>query len=154
MMDVHARPDHATAIDEFTALLKDLESVGLHTEVRAGYDQSLLVFLKAPKALLGNTVYKSRYVVRLRRPWQTISMLFTESRTGCMELRASIQEDATLPPWTGNSRQRTFSPCSILSPGKRSSAGLESLLSLGSGRTSSPCSLYKMCRPIRPCCGT
>ncbi|KAJ8073502.1 hypothetical protein PM082_011778 [Marasmius tenuissimus] len=52
--------DCATAIEEFRVLLQDLQSVGLHTEVRAGYDQSLLVFAKAPRELLGSTVYKSR----------------------------------------------------------------------------------------------
>ncbi|KAI3621296.1 plasma membrane channel protein [Moniliophthora roreri] len=52
--------DHDTATEEFTTLLSDLESVGLHTEVRTGYDQSLLVFVKAPKEVLRETVYKSR----------------------------------------------------------------------------------------------
>ncbi|ORY03332.1 hypothetical protein BCR34DRAFT_573600 [Clohesyomyces aquaticus] len=52
--------DHDVAIREFNLLLKDLEAVGLHTEVRAGYDQSLLIFTKAPKELLGSTIYHSR----------------------------------------------------------------------------------------------
>ncbi|KAL0261076.1 hypothetical protein SLS55_004772 [Diplodia seriata] len=55
-----AHIDHSTAVEEFCALLADLESVGLHTEVRAGYDRSLLVFVKAPRELLGREVYKSR----------------------------------------------------------------------------------------------
>jgi anoctamin-10 len=42
-------------------LCKDLYSAGLNTEVRHGYDQSLLVFVQVPRELLGNTVYKSRY---------------------------------------------------------------------------------------------
>ncbi|KAK1967038.1 DUF590-domain-containing protein [Colletotrichum sublineola] len=52
--------DSETAVKELTALLSDLEAAGLQTEVRAGYDQTLLVFAKAPRELLGNTVYKSR----------------------------------------------------------------------------------------------
>lgn len=53
--------DVETAIAEFTTLLKDLESTGVHTEVRAGYDESLLIFVQAPQELLGNLVYHSRY---------------------------------------------------------------------------------------------
>ncbi|EGY22149.1 hypothetical protein VD0002_g3554 [Verticillium dahliae] len=52
--------DQETASRELTELLADLEETGLQTEVRAGYDQTLLVFVKAPRELLGNTVYKSR----------------------------------------------------------------------------------------------
>ncbi|GJC94848.1 plasma membrane channel protein [Colletotrichum higginsianum] len=52
--------DAETSVKELTTLLSDLESAGLQTEVRAGYDQTLLVFVKAPRELLGNTVYKSR----------------------------------------------------------------------------------------------
>ncbi|KAM0306265.1 hypothetical protein HYE67_002278 [Fusarium culmorum] len=52
--------DHDTAVKEVRTLLQDLEEVGLHTEVRAGYEQSLLVFVRAPRELLGNWVYKSR----------------------------------------------------------------------------------------------
>ncbi|PVI00936.1 hypothetical protein DM02DRAFT_370459 [Periconia macrospinosa] len=52
--------DADVAIAEFTQLLQDLESTGLHTEVRAGYDESLLVFIQAPRELLGNMVYHSR----------------------------------------------------------------------------------------------
>ncbi|KAF2021061.1 DUF590-domain-containing protein [Aaosphaeria arxii CBS 175.79] len=48
------------AIKEFSTLLEDVKSVGLHTEVRAGYNQTLLVFVQAPRELLGNTVYRSR----------------------------------------------------------------------------------------------
>ncbi|KAH6971014.1 calcium-activated chloride channel-domain-containing protein [Ilyonectria sp. MPI-CAGE-AT-0026] len=52
--------DHNEAIEEFKTLLQDLEETGLHTEVRPGYGQSLLVFVKAPRELLGNAVHKSR----------------------------------------------------------------------------------------------
>lgn len=52
--------DTETAIQELTTLLKDLHAAGLNTEVRRGYDQSLLVFVQAPRELLGNAVYKSR----------------------------------------------------------------------------------------------
>ncbi|EKG19494.1 Anoctamin/TMEM 16 [Macrophomina phaseolina MS6] len=55
-----ADTDFNTAVEEFCTLLSDLESVGLHTEVRAGYDRSLLIFVKAPRELLGREVYKSR----------------------------------------------------------------------------------------------
>ncbi|KAF4946713.1 hypothetical protein FGADI_10917 [Fusarium gaditjirri] len=50
--------DHDTAIKEFKTLVADLEETGFDVEVRAGYEQSLLVFAKAPRELLGNTVYK------------------------------------------------------------------------------------------------
>ncbi|KAL7786556.1 calcium-activated chloride channel domain-containing protein [Trichoderma afarasin] len=52
--------DYETATDEFTALLKNLEATGLHVEVRPGYEQTILLFVKAPSALLGNRVYKLR----------------------------------------------------------------------------------------------
>ncbi|KAF4962934.1 hypothetical protein FSARC_9007 [Fusarium sarcochroum] len=52
--------DHDTAIKEFKTLLVDLEEAGLDVEVRAGYEQTLLVFAKAPHERLGNLVYKSR----------------------------------------------------------------------------------------------
>ncbi|EUC46220.1 hypothetical protein COCMIDRAFT_4725 [Bipolaris oryzae ATCC 44560] len=52
--------DDEVAIKECQQLLYDLESAGLNTEVRAGYDESLLVFVQVPRDLLGNTVYKSR----------------------------------------------------------------------------------------------
>ncbi|KAF5675361.1 IST2 [Fusarium circinatum] len=54
--------DHDTAIKEFKTLVADLEETGFDVEVRAGYEQSLLVFAKAPRELLGNAVYKSRQV--------------------------------------------------------------------------------------------
>jgi hypothetical protein len=54
--------DHDTAIQEFKTLVADLEETGFDVEVRAGYEQSLLVFAKAPRELLGNAVYKSRQV--------------------------------------------------------------------------------------------
>ncbi|KAF5620134.1 IST2 [Fusarium sp. NRRL 52700] len=40
--------DHDTAVKEFKTLVADLEEAGLDVEVRAGYEQSLLVFAKAP----------------------------------------------------------------------------------------------------------
>ncbi|ATY58483.1 Anoctamin TMEM 16 [Cordyceps militaris] len=52
--------DYDVAIEEFRELLQDLEEAGLHTEVRPGYDRSILVFVKAPRQLLGNWVYKER----------------------------------------------------------------------------------------------
>ena len=48
------------AIEDLKSLLAELDSVGLTKEVRAGYDQTLLIFVKAPRELLGNFVYKSR----------------------------------------------------------------------------------------------
>ncbi|KAL1593756.1 hypothetical protein SLS60_010488 [Paraconiothyrium brasiliense] len=52
--------DVSDATKQLSALLKELESVGLQTEVRAGYEESLLVFVQAPRELLGNTVHHSR----------------------------------------------------------------------------------------------
>ncbi|KAM4065502.1 calcium-activated chloride channel domain-containing protein [Hirsutella rhossiliensis] len=52
--------DDDSAAQGLATLLSHLEAVGLHTEVRAGHDQSLLVFVKAPREILGNAVYKSR----------------------------------------------------------------------------------------------
>lgn len=48
------------AIEKFKTLLEDLDQAGLDVEVRPGYEQTLLVFVKAPYELLGSTVYKSR----------------------------------------------------------------------------------------------
>jgi hypothetical protein len=56
----HGNPEYDVAVAELKKLLSDLQSAGLNTEVRPGYDQSLLVFVQAPRELLGNTVYKSR----------------------------------------------------------------------------------------------
>lgn len=53
---------HDVAVKEFNTLLHDLEAAGLHTEVRPGYDQTILIFAKAPSQLLGNRVYKLRHV--------------------------------------------------------------------------------------------
>ncbi|KAF7563619.1 hypothetical protein G7046_g548 [Stylonectria norvegica] len=52
--------DCDSAIKELTCLLDDLKGAGLRTEVRAGYEQTLLVFVKAPRRLLRHTVHKSR----------------------------------------------------------------------------------------------
>ncbi|KAF4493812.1 IST2 [Fusarium agapanthi] len=54
--------DHDTAIKEFKTLVADLEETGFDVEVRASYEQSLLVFAKAPRELLGNAVYKDSRV--------------------------------------------------------------------------------------------
>jgi anoctamin-10 len=48
------------AIRELGTLLADLHAVGLNTEVRRGYDQTLHVFVQAPRELLGSVVYKAR----------------------------------------------------------------------------------------------
>ncbi|KAK3295254.1 calcium-activated chloride channel-domain-containing protein [Chaetomium fimeti] len=45
---------------EITALVQDLESVGFQTELRAGHDDTLLAFVKAPRKILGSYVYNSR----------------------------------------------------------------------------------------------
>lgn len=55
--------DYYEAAKEFTALLQSLEATGLHVEVRPGYEQTILLFIKAPSALLGNRVYKLRYAL-------------------------------------------------------------------------------------------
>lgn len=52
--------DEDQALKELKELLDNLEGIGLHTELRAGHDQSILVFVKAPRELLGHAVYKSR----------------------------------------------------------------------------------------------
>lgn len=59
--------DHDTAVKEFKTLVADLEETGFDVEVRAGYEQSLLVFAKTPRELLGNAVYKSRQVDSITR---------------------------------------------------------------------------------------
>ncbi|KAG5926749.1 hypothetical protein E4U42_002985 [Claviceps africana] len=52
--------DYDVASKEFARLLDCLEAAGLHAEVRPGYDQTILVFVKASEQLLGNAVYKQR----------------------------------------------------------------------------------------------
>jgi anoctamin-10 len=56
---IEADVENATA--ELSKLIRDLRTAGLNTEVRKGYDQRPIIFVQAPKDLLGNTVYKSRY---------------------------------------------------------------------------------------------
>ncbi|KAF2852104.1 DUF590-domain-containing protein [Plenodomus tracheiphilus IPT5] len=56
----YSKPDYDVATTECSVLLKHLEAAGLNTEVRSGYYQTLLIFVQAPRELLGNTVYKSR----------------------------------------------------------------------------------------------
>ena len=51
------------AIKEFHTLIHDLDDVGLQTEVRHGDGASLLVFVQAPRDLVGNWIYKSRYIL-------------------------------------------------------------------------------------------
>lgn len=52
--------DDETAKEEFRSLISDLEDAGLQTEVRAGEDHSLLVFVRVPTELLNDTMHKSR----------------------------------------------------------------------------------------------
>ncbi|RFU81483.1 plasma membrane channel aqy1 [Trichoderma arundinaceum] len=52
--------DYDAATKEFITLLHNLEATGLHVEVRPGYEQTILLFVKAPSELLGNRVYKLR----------------------------------------------------------------------------------------------
>ncbi|AEO59358.1 hypothetical protein MYCTH_2119594 [Thermothelomyces thermophilus ATCC 42464] len=52
--------DPEIANKEITLLVEDLESVGLQTELRSGRGQTLLIFVKAPRNLLGSYVYNSR----------------------------------------------------------------------------------------------
>ncbi|KAK8126361.1 calcium-activated chloride channel-domain-containing protein [Apiospora kogelbergensis] len=52
--------DDETAKEEFSTLVADLEEAGLQTEVRAGADHSLLVFVRAPTELLNDEMHKSR----------------------------------------------------------------------------------------------
>ncbi|KAK7951967.1 Anoctamin-10 [Apiospora aurea] len=52
--------DDETAKEEFQTLISDLEEAGLQTEVRAGADHSLLVFVRVPQELLNDTMHKSR----------------------------------------------------------------------------------------------
>lgn len=53
-------PAPSQAIEEFRTLIQDLDERGLQTEVRHGRGASLLVFVKVPRELLGNEVYRSR----------------------------------------------------------------------------------------------
>ncbi|KAK8049033.1 hypothetical protein PG994_010763 [Apiospora phragmitis] len=52
--------DDETAKEEFRTLVNDLEEAGLQTEVRAGEDHSLLVFVRVPTELLNDEMHKSR----------------------------------------------------------------------------------------------
>lgn len=65
--------DYDAAAKEFSLLLDSLEAAGLHVEVRPSFEKTILVFVKAPEQLLGNTVYKSRvrdwlYSITQNRP--------------------------------------------------------------------------------------
>lgn len=48
------------AIEEVETILRDCAAAGLETEVKLGEFSSLLLILRAPKALLGNSVHRSR----------------------------------------------------------------------------------------------
>lgn len=50
------------AIEELKCICRDLQGVGLETEVRAGYDKTLLIFVRVPKPILDAEIFKSRYV--------------------------------------------------------------------------------------------
>ncbi|KAL2818684.1 calcium-activated chloride channel-domain-containing protein [Aspergillus granulosus] len=52
--------DISKAIDEFESLLHDLHEANLETQVRPGHGASLLVFIRVPRAHLGNLVHQSR----------------------------------------------------------------------------------------------
>ncbi|KAL3457106.1 calcium-activated chloride channel-domain-containing protein [Aspergillus heterothallicus] len=52
--------DTSKAIDEFESLLHDLHEAKLETQVRHGHGASLLVFIRVPRAHLGNLVHQSR----------------------------------------------------------------------------------------------
>lgn len=52
--------DYNVATKEFIRLLDCLQAAGLHTEVRPGYELTILICVKASEQLLGNAVYKQR----------------------------------------------------------------------------------------------
>lgn len=55
------RKDVDDAVEEYRALIRDLDEAGLRTQVRHGPGvASLLIFVRVPRALLGNMIYKSR----------------------------------------------------------------------------------------------
>lgn len=56
--------DMEQAMEEVQRLCNDVIEVGLQCEVRAGEDQSLLVFVRAPQELLNSEIHKSRQVQR------------------------------------------------------------------------------------------
>jgi hypothetical protein len=69
-------PDIDVASKEITVLTQDLGSVGLQTEIRPGRDQTLLVFVKAPRNILGRYVYDSRYLTpSLHSPFTAAALL-------------------------------------------------------------------------------
>ncbi len=53
--------DHNTAIKEFQVLLNDISSAGLTADVQPGPDRSLVIVVKAPRDLLREAVFNSRY---------------------------------------------------------------------------------------------
>lgn len=61
-IELTVKLEYNAAAEEFNTLLQHLEATGLHVEVRPGYEQTILLFVKAPSSLLGNRVYKLRYV--------------------------------------------------------------------------------------------
>lgn len=58
--------EHEQAIEELKHICRDLHSIGLETEVRAGYDKTLLIFVRVPKPILDAEIFKSRYVASIR----------------------------------------------------------------------------------------
>ncbi|OJJ50663.1 hypothetical protein ASPZODRAFT_55785 [Penicilliopsis zonata CBS 506.65] len=52
--------DSTLAVDEFRALIQQLEDAHLHTQVRPGNDTSLLVFIRIPRDRLGVMIHESR----------------------------------------------------------------------------------------------
>ncbi|KAJ5949862.1 hypothetical protein N7454_001446 [Penicillium verhagenii] len=52
--------DQEQANRDFEALISDLEEAGLRVQVRHGYGDSLLVFLRVPREQLGHMVHQSR----------------------------------------------------------------------------------------------
>ncbi|PKS08641.1 hypothetical protein jhhlp_005028 [Lomentospora prolificans] len=63
LYSTNPKVDTDRAAKEVTTLIQDLASVGLQTEVRAGFDETLLDFVKAPQELLQTTVYNSRLLL-------------------------------------------------------------------------------------------
>lgn len=153
--------DPEQAVEELRTLLADLEDTGLQTEVRPGYDESLLIFVKAPRELLGNNVYKSRFVLlsslpsllTLFRP-VLCSVPFTHpsgkgSRTGYMALYTTIPAARKTPSSTPTMRPRTSYLPTTSSTGPKSTVAPESPPASASGKTSRPSSRSTTSTPTR-----
>ena len=136
--------DLHVATKEVITLTEDLESVGFQTEIRAGYEESLLVFVKAPRNILGTAVYNSRYgspscpqIVA----GEANTACPPASRTGCTASSRATQVEARIPPSTAPTRPRTSSPSTISSTGPSRTAARASPPAGASGRTSNAYSL-------------